>query len=114
MTLSTANTQNEKQKIWAVVPAAGSGKRLSAEKPKQYFNILNKTILEHTLERLLSHELVSGVSLAISPSDVYWDSIKFKTAKTLVVTAGGQERCHSVLNALDALQHISGRKTSTS
>ena len=102
------STANEGQKIWAVVPAAGSGKRLSAEKPKQYFSILNKTILEHTLERLLSHDLVAGVSVAIAPADVYWDSIKFKTAKTVVVTTGGHERCHSVLNALDALQHVSG------
>lgn len=108
MTSSTANISNAAPKIWAVVPAAGSGKRLSAEKPKQYFNILNKTILEHTLERLLSHELVCGISLAISPSDVYWEAIQFKTAKTVVVTAGGQERCHSVLNALDALQRVSG------
>jgi len=108
MTSTSTTTPNATQKkIWAVVPAAGSGKRLSAEKPKQYFSILNKTILEHTLERLLSHELVVGVSLAIAPADVYWDSIRFKTAKKVVVTTGGQERCHSVLNALDALQHIS-------
>jgi 2-C-methyl-D-erythritol 4-phosphate cytidylyltransferase len=105
---STANTPPSVQKIWAVVPAAGSGKRLSAEKPKQYFNILNKTVIEHTLERLLSHESVVGVSLAIAPSDILWETIKFKTPKTVLVTAGGQERCHSVLSALNALQQVSG------
>ena len=102
------STANDTPRIWAVVPAAGSGKRLSADKPKQYFSILNKTIIEHTLERLLSHEAVAGVSVAVAPVDLHWDTIKFKTAKTLVVTTGGQERCHSVLNALDALQHVSG------
>lgn len=106
MAPSTENKANDTQKIWAVVPAAGSGKRLSAERPKQYFSIVNKTILEHTLERLLSHKAVAGVSLAISPSDGYWDSIKFKTDKELVVAVGGRERCHSVLNALDALQRL--------
>ena len=101
-------TTTNQQKFWAVVPAAGSGSRMGAEIPKQYLTILHKTIIEHTLERLLSHELIAGVSVAISASDIYWESVSLNlsSVKTVVVAEGGQERCHSVINALNALNHV--------
>ena len=37
------------REIIAVIPAAGVGSRMQANKPKQYLKILDKTILEHTL-----------------------------------------------------------------
>ena len=39
--------------IWAVVPAAGSGRRLGGEIPKQYRDIAGAPLLEHTLRALL-------------------------------------------------------------
>jgi len=99
-------TANHQQKYWAVVPAAGSGTRMGAEKPKQYLTLLQKTIIEHTLERLLRHESISGISIAISSGDSYWNSVRFNTDKTVVVAHGGKERCHSVINALNALNNI--------
>ena len=101
--MATSNTQ---QKYWAVVPAAGIGSRMGAEKPKQYLTVLHKTIIEHTLERVLRHESIVGVAVAISASDIYWESIALNTKKTVVVAQGGQERCHSVINALNALNNI--------
>ena len=50
----------------AVVPAAGVGKRMLANHPKQYLMLHGKTILEHTIERLLSHPLIDLVIVAIS------------------------------------------------
>ena len=43
------------REIIAVIPAAGVGSRMQANKPKQYLKILDKTILEHTL----SHSIPS-------------------------------------------------------
>ena len=85
---------------WAIVPAAGSGSRMAAEVPKQYLKILGKTILEHTVERLASHPLITGVVVAIAPDDKHWDSLSFDTKKPVIKTLGGAERCHSVKNAL--------------
>ena len=42
-----------------VVPAAGIGKRMKADCPKQYLYIAGKTIIEHTLMNLLEHSQVS-------------------------------------------------------
>ncbi len=39
-------------KFWAIVPAAGVGKRMQADRPKQYLELAGKTVIEHTLLRL--------------------------------------------------------------
>ena len=101
--MATANTQ---QKYWAVVPAAGIGTRMGAEIPKQYLTVHRKTIIEHTLGRVLRHEAIAGVAVAISSSDIYWESVTLDTKKTVVIAQGGEERCHSVINALNALNNI--------
>ena len=60
------------QQFIAVVPAAGAGKRMQANCPKQYLTIDNKTILEHTIERLLSHPSINKVIIALSANDEYY------------------------------------------
>src|SRR5690625_4393184 len=40
--------------LWAVVPAAGVGRRYGADLPKQYLPLLGETVLEHGLARLLA------------------------------------------------------------
>ena len=45
---------NHSINFWAVVPAAGVGKRMNADRPKQYLELAGKTVIEHTLLRLLS------------------------------------------------------------
>ena len=39
--------------IAVVIPAAGIGQRMQADRPKQYLQLAGKTILEHTVNRLL-------------------------------------------------------------
>ena len=53
------------REIIAVIPAAGVGSRMQANKPKQYLKILDKTILEHTLSVILSHPAINHVILAV-------------------------------------------------
>lgn len=52
--------------VCAVVPAAGFGRRMQSECPKQYLSIGNKTILEHSVAALLAHPRVTHVVIAIS------------------------------------------------
>jgi 2-C-methyl-D-erythritol 4-phosphate cytidylyltransferase len=89
---------------WAIVPAAGSGSRMGAALPKQYLRLGDRTVLEHTLDTLLAVETIRGVLLVVAPDDNAWQSILPRYAgKSLEVVNGGAERCHSVLNGLDAL-----------
>jgi len=91
---------------WAVVPAAGVGNRMRADRPKQYLSLLQKTVLEQTLDRLLSVNAINGLMLALSSNDPYWPELQYKHNKPVHTTLGGDERCHSVLNALNALTEI--------
>lgn len=91
------------QKFWTVIPAAGVGKRMKADRPKQYLELHGRTVLEHTLSRFLDHPKISGVVVAITDADPYWQELAISHPK-LQVAPGGEERCHSVLNALNLLQ----------
>jgi len=89
--------------IWAVVPAAGIGKRMQSDKPKQYLMLVDRTVIEHTIDRLLSVDQVKGIVVSIQPGDPYWTGIRVESDKPVLVAAGGEERCHSVMSALDVL-----------
>ena len=97
----------DKQKYWAVIPAAGVGKRMQADRPKQYLELHGKTVLEHTLARFLDHPDISGVVVAVTDGDPYWHELAI-SHPMLFTAAGGEERCHSVLNALQILRAQAG------
>jgi 2-C-methyl-D-erythritol 4-phosphate cytidylyltransferase len=91
-------------RCWAVVPAAGSGKRMGESRPKQYLSLGGRPIIEHTLTRLRNHPRIAGVVVVISPGDPYWPTLPIHPAPArLLVAQGGRERCHSVLNGLERL-----------
>ncbi len=76
---------------------------MQADRPKQYLSLLGKTVIERTLQRLLLHPRISGAMVAISSGDSWWPEVKVETDKPLWIAEGGDERCHSVLNALQTL-----------
>lgn len=88
--------------IAVIVPAAGIGKRMQADRPKQYLVLQNKTILEHSLARLQQVPALDKIWLAIAEDDPYIDQIQFSPQLTKV--KGGAERMHSVLNALQQIE----------
>ncbi|CAM5195957.1 2-C-methyl-D-erythritol 4-phosphate cytidylyltransferase [Alishewanella longhuensis] len=92
--------------IAVVIPAAGVGKRMQADRPKQYLRLHGKTILEHSVKPLLAVEAVQQLYLALSPDDPYFAATGL-TANQFIRVDGGAERVNSVLNALlqiDALK----------
>ncbi|EDK27911.1 2-C-methyl-D-erythritol 4-phosphate cytidylyltransferase [Vibrionales bacterium SWAT-3] len=92
------------QSVIAVVPAAGVGSRMKADRPKQYLNINGKTILEHTVEKLLAHPQVSQIVVAISDDDPYYPELPLTQNPQVIRVAGGSERADSVLSALDYIE----------
>lgn len=92
-------------RYWAVIPAAGLGKRVGADRPKQYLALGGKPILTRTIDRLRSHPCMAGVVVVISPEDRFWPTLTLAPAASrLMVTLGGAERCHSVFNGLSFLR----------
>jgi len=87
-----------------VVPAAGVGKRMLAHCPKQYLTIENKTILEHTVERLLSHPAINQVIIALGEHDEYFAQTSLSNHLQIKTVIGGKERVDSVLAGLRAIE----------
>lgn len=95
------------EQVWAIVPAAGSGSRMQADRPKQYLSLLDQPVIMHTLERLVSHSQITGVVVAVADNDPYWQQLPIPESWPLHLTTGGQQRADSVLNALNFLEKIS-------
>jgi 2-C-methyl-D-erythritol 4-phosphate cytidylyltransferase len=90
-------------RYWGVIPAAGVGRRMGGAVPKQYLPLRDRPVIDHTVERILLHPLLDGVYVALGSDDAWWPDTEFADHPDLVRVPGGVERCHSVLNALDAL-----------
>jgi 2-C-methyl-D-erythritol 4-phosphate cytidylyltransferase len=95
--------------FWAVVPAAGVGRRMASSTPKQYLRLNDRRVVDHTIERLLLHPMIDGLYLALSEDDGWWEETEYAGHPDLVRVVGGRERCHSVFNALDELGRRAGR-----
>jgi 2-C-methyl-D-erythritol 4-phosphate cytidylyltransferase len=94
--------QISQTKLWAVIPAAGSGSRFSKTELKQYQYIQNTTVLEHTVRRI-SQLPLNGYVLAIGTQDTFAQTLAFQNIDKAHFCMGGAERVHSVLNALNHL-----------
>ncbi|MCO7189305.1 MULTISPECIES: 2-C-methyl-D-erythritol 4-phosphate cytidylyltransferase [unclassified Pseudoalteromonas] len=95
---------NKSTTIAAVVPAAGVGARMGLNHPKQYLKIGDKTVLEHTLNKLAALPQLNQIFVAVSETDGYFSELSLSELNVRRVT-GGKERADSVLNALLAMQN---------
>lgn len=94
------------ENFWAIVPAAGLGKRMQSAYPKQYIPLKGKPILQHSLEALLALPQIEKVMVVIAPQDSYWPKIQADLSHPKIITTlGGQERFHSVYQGLLALSN---------
>lgn len=93
--------------FWAVIPAAGVGARMAADRPKQYLELAGQTIIEHSLACFLDHPSLKGVVVSIAEHDPYWPGLRCASDPRIRRAAGGRERADSVLNAL-LLLHAQG------
>lgn len=96
----------DKNAVYAIVPAAGSGQRMGAELPKQYLKIAGKTVLEHAVNVLAGFPLIKKVVLALGAEDFYWQKLAFLEASKILTVLGGSTRAESVLNALQIISEF--------
>lgn len=95
-------------RLWGVVPAAGIGRRMRADRPKQYLTLAGKSVIEQTLQRLAQVPGLQGIVVALSEDDPHWGRLESASSIPLYRAPGGPERYASVLNALDRLAEIAG------
>ena len=79
----------ESSRIDVVVPAAGVGKRMRLNIPKQYALLSNKTVLEHTVYALLNCPYVGNVIVGVSAYYLYFYSLGIIHNPRLIKGKGG-------------------------
>lgn len=92
--------------LWVLVPAAGIGARMRADRPKQYLPLAGKTVLAVTLERLATVSGISGILVGIGDDDPWWPEISTRVTAARETFRGGAERAQTVLNGLHSLSRF--------
>ena len=96
--------------IWAVLPAAGIGRRMGSTIPKQYLSIDGNPLLLHALRRLSEVSEIKKIVVVIHPEDGHWadlhESIAEEFKNRIIAVTGGDERYQSVLNGIAALTDL--------
>jgi 2-C-methyl-D-erythritol 4-phosphate cytidylyltransferase len=93
-------------RYWAVVPAAGLGRRMATDTPKQYLPIAGQPILQHSLQGMLDWGFLEKIVVALHADDRRWASLPVAADPALLTVIGGEQRCDSVLAGLEALQEL--------
>lgn len=88
---------------WAVVPAAGRGRRFGGDVPKQYRTLAGRTVIEWALAPLLEHPGIRRVVVVLAPDDAHWPRLGVSGHEGVVTVRGGDARADSVMNALEWL-----------
>lgn len=89
--------------LYAVVPAAGIGKRMQTDIPKQYLTINELPIIHYSIETLLQHDEIIKVIVVLSPEDRWFEELAIATHPKVQTVIGGVERADSVLSGLNIL-----------
>ena len=92
--------------FWVVLPAAGVGARMQADRPKQYLLWGERTLIEHTLACFLDQPWLRGLVVSLSADDGWWPTLPCAQDVRITRTVGGRERADSVLNGLIALREL--------
>ena len=90
----------------AIIVAAGSGSRFSAEKPKQFLEIAGKPLVIHTLLQFENCAAVDEIILVLPAEEVenfQKTAEKYNLKKLAKTIAGGKTRAESVSNGLNAI-----------
>ncbi|MCD8238724.1 MAG: 2-C-methyl-D-erythritol 4-phosphate cytidylyltransferase [Clostridiales bacterium] len=91
-------------KVGAVIVAAGSGKRMGTDIPKQFLLLNDEPIIRHTVEKFQNCKKIDEIVVVTGKEhiktclDILKDVDKLKT-----VVSGGKERQDSVVKGIEAL-----------
>ncbi|MGH8441947.1 MAG: 2-C-methyl-D-erythritol 4-phosphate cytidylyltransferase [Nevskiaceae bacterium] len=91
---------------WAVVPAAGTGARMRAAKPKQYLKLRGRSVLEHSVGPLMDAPWIDGVVVVLAPGDDDFPKLALGRHWKIHSAAGGAKRADSVLAGLKKVSEL--------
>jgi 2-C-methyl-D-erythritol 4-phosphate cytidylyltransferase len=90
-------------KLYALIVAGGTGKRMGAEIPKQYLELAGKPVLMRTLERFKAFDGSIEIIAVLPENQIrFWADLQKKYSFTIphTLVKGGKSRFFSVRNGL--------------
>lgn len=88
--------------VTAIIVAAGKGKRMDIDIPKQYLMVDGKVILDKTIEKFEKNSSVDNIILVVNGGEIELvkKKISYDRPKISKVVAGGAERINSVYSGI--------------
>jgi 2-C-methyl-D-erythritol 4-phosphate cytidylyltransferase len=101
-------------KYYALIPAAGTGSRMSDANPKQktvpkqYMALNAVPMIAHAMMVLAREPRIAKLFVVLSPDDVWWDNYEWRgwEDRLQVLRCGGATRAETVLNGLQAMASV--------
>ncbi|MBJ6724786.1 2-C-methyl-D-erythritol 4-phosphate cytidylyltransferase [Geomesophilobacter sediminis] len=97
-------------RTFALIPAAGMGKRMGADTNKQYLLLDGIPILAHTLKVFQDAPFISGIYVVSPEAEIPFCRSevveRYGISKVRAIVKGGAERQHSVRNGLYAMDDL--------
>jgi len=92
--------------VIAVILAAGKGLRMGGEIPKQYMELEGRPVLAHTLAAFDNSPSIDTLVIVSNDAQQVREKVlvPFPVSKPVFFVQGGQERQHSVYNALKFIE----------
>lgn len=101
--------EDSSKRSTAILLAAGKGRRLGTELPKQYIDIAGLPLASRTLAALAASPVITDIVMVIPAGDEDYvkahilQSVPEAAGKVRTLVHGGAERYHSVAAGLDAI-----------
>ncbi|MBW2609330.1 MAG: 2-C-methyl-D-erythritol 4-phosphate cytidylyltransferase [Deltaproteobacteria bacterium] len=101
-------TDNIEMKTVAIIPAAGAGVRMGADRAKQFMGLNGRPLLSLTLERFQACAAVDSIILVVPPDDIDYCRReivdRYRLNKVEKIVAGGERRQDSVRFGIEAAE----------
>jgi len=105
--ISVNNGEMPVKKVYAVIVAAGAGKRMNMTQNKQFVSIAGKPVLARTIQAFEDCDRIDEIVVVVNGKDIAYCEKeiieRYGFNKVKAVTAGGVERQDSVFNGLKVL-----------
>lgn len=107
--MTSSPSQNDPvDRLFALIPCAGSGSRAGTTQPKQYLPVAGQPMVWHTLAAFARVARITTVLVVVAPGDT---TLSANVPGLRVAPCGGPTRAASVRNGLDALRVLGAADT---
>jgi len=110
MTQRLASDNKVPDRLFALIPCAGTGSRAGGGMPKQYRTVAGRNLLHHTLGAFDACSEFTQTLVVLAPDDTAFDPRRFAGLRYAVRRCGGATRHGSVQNGLQTLAREFGAR----